>query len=376
MEDALTAEEPHSTPAPRTSGDTAAARRIDWRVLFRASTAASSSPAQRVIPRLVAVSLSSETGYYAGLGDVVDYSALLSSSAELPSQQWDGRVVVSADADDIRSLQQRQRQQHQSLQAAKAPAESTSGGQCWTDVLALPALHPKNVYALPPLQNEHDAFEYFTQGQELIRQGHAVSPITCARTDAGCCGCTALTHRYVVVMGRWRRSWTVCGGSQRRAIACRACSSSPMRPTSAPLINAESEALHCPLCSLTVAAVCPQAWGGVADCIVSELRDEYDKTPVSAEIAARLYAHTVGRTALPHLQPFARARAAAAPQPALVSPGAVPGTERRWRCGAALRTQQSTVHGSRQPGSRPLPASLLPRLPAPCPSLRHRTTPG
>ena len=150
---------------------------VDWRVLFRALSPSSSSPT--FIPRLVATSLSSETGYYAGLGDVIDYAALLEPSS--PSQQnWDGRVLVAADADDLRSLQQRQRASRgrEGGQQAK-PSQPTSpltdsSSRCWTDLLSVPSLHSKSVYTLPPLQNANEAFEYFSEGQQLIRQGGAV----------------------------------------------------------------------------------------------------------------------------------------------------------------------------------------------------------
>ena len=139
-------------------------------MLFRSVASSSSSPT--LIPRLVAASLSSETGYYAGLGDVIDYAALLAPSST-SQQNWDGRVVVAADAEDLRSLQQRQ--QPQQTQRGQ-PSHLLPEPQCWTDLLTIPSLHPKNVYTLPPLQNENEAFEYFSQGQELIHERGAVRP--------------------------------------------------------------------------------------------------------------------------------------------------------------------------------------------------------
>ena len=160
------------------AADTSTASTIDWRVLFRTTTSTTSST-PHFIPRLIALSLPSQTGYYPGIGDVIDYSALLSStsrssaasSSTAATSQWSGRTQLNADPDDIAALQQRQRR------AGGGSAAGSSGSECWTDWLRLDRLHDKNVYRLKPLQNEDDAFEYFTLGHHTIQQQHGVSTI-------------------------------------------------------------------------------------------------------------------------------------------------------------------------------------------------------
>jgi hypothetical protein len=135
------------------------------------SSPAASSP--QYIPRLVAVSLPSQCGFYPGIGDAVDYSALLSSRNAASTEHWDGRVVVSADPDDISAIQRRQqRRPAGGTEAAKSPSPS-----CWTDLLKLQSLHAKNVLSLPPLQNEGDAFELFSEGQELLRRSQLLDAV-------------------------------------------------------------------------------------------------------------------------------------------------------------------------------------------------------
>ena len=148
---------------------------VDWRTLFRTVTSTTSST-PHFIPRLIALSLPSQTGYYPGIGDVIDYSALLSSTGRSSAQpssataEWNGRTLLRADPDDLAALQQRQR-----LGGRGSAAGDDS--ECWTDWLRVERLHDKNVFRLKPLQNEDDAFEYFTTGQETIKQQHGVSNI-------------------------------------------------------------------------------------------------------------------------------------------------------------------------------------------------------
>ena len=154
---------------PTSSSETSTSSAIDWRTLFRTVTSTTSST-PHFIPRLIAVSLPSQTGYYPGIGDVIDYSALLASAnrSSALQEQWSGGVQLRADPDDIAALQQRQR-------GGGSGSSATGGGsECWTDWLRLDRLHDKNVYRLKPLQNEDDAFEYFTLGHETIQQQHGV----------------------------------------------------------------------------------------------------------------------------------------------------------------------------------------------------------
>ena len=155
-----------SLPTTATGSDEAGATStIDWRTLFRTVTSTTSST-PHFIPRLIALSLPSQTGYYPGIGDVLDYSALLASShrpASSSDSHWSGRTQLRADPDDLAALQQRQR-------GGGSGGTAAGGGECWTDWLRLERLHEKNVYRLRPLQNEDDAFEYFTLGEETIQQ--------------------------------------------------------------------------------------------------------------------------------------------------------------------------------------------------------------
>ena len=141
------------------------------------SPSAGSSP--RYIPRLVAVSLPSQCGFYPGIGEAVDYNALLSERHAASTEHWDGRVVVSADPDDINNLQRRQqRRTAGGAGAVTAPSSSLSSSpSCWTDLLRLPSLHAKNVLTVPPLQNEDDSFELFSEGQELVRRAQLLDAI-------------------------------------------------------------------------------------------------------------------------------------------------------------------------------------------------------
>ena len=155
-----------------TAAETSTRSTIDWRTLFRTVTSTTSST-PHFIPRLVALSLPSQTGYYPGIGDVLDYSGLLSSAntsgpLSAATSQWTGRTQLQADPDDIAALQQNQ-------QRSGRNSTSVAGSECWTDWLRLERLHDKNVYRLKPLQNEDDAFEYFTVGHETIRQQHGVT---------------------------------------------------------------------------------------------------------------------------------------------------------------------------------------------------------
>ena len=147
---------------------------LDWRTLFRTITTTTSST-PHYIPRLIALSLPSQTGYYPGIGDIIDYGTLLPRSSHAPPAaavpQWAGRTQLRADPEDIAALQRRQR----GGVGGVGGGGVGGSGDCWTDWLRVERLHEKNVYRLKPLQNEDDAFEYFTLGRETIQQHQAVS---------------------------------------------------------------------------------------------------------------------------------------------------------------------------------------------------------
>ena len=219
------------------------------------SPSAGSSP--RYIPRLVAVSLPSQCGFYPGIGEAVDYNALLSERHAASTEHWDGRVVVSADPDDINNLQRRQqRRTAGGAGAVTAPSSSLSSSpSCWTDLLRLPSLHAKNVLTVPPLQNEDDSFELFSEGQELVRRAQLLD---------------AILDRV-----RWfAEEADALQGIQLCTDATNVSQSALAKAQAA----AHTAAADGALC---VAAFLLQAWGGVADGIVSELRDEYERTAVS-----------------------------------------------------------------------------------------------